>query len=95
MSAVKIEIDARTAAMIQQQVAEGRYPSTDEVVREAMRQLTERDRLADLRASLEEARAQFDRGEYVVWSSELMDKLEREADEIVRREEAVQPDART
>lgn len=91
---MQIDLDPQLTAQISEQVDRGRYPTADEVVREALRLLAQRDEREALQASLVEADAQIDRGEYVIWSPELMDDLAREADQIVRREEAAASDGR-
>lgn len=55
----------------------------DQVLREALQALDERDRLRDPRASLVHAKEQVDRGEFVEWSPGFMEQLCQEADELV------------
>jgi putative addiction module CopG family antidote len=71
-------------AMIQRKIELGLYDDAGEVVREALTLLAERDRLAVLRAELEVGFAQLARGEGVIWTPEVMERLEREADEDER-----------
>lgn len=71
-------------ALILQKVESGRYNDASEVVQEALRLLEARDRLARLRAAIAIGDAQFARGEFEEWSPELMDRLEREAEEHAR-----------
>jgi hypothetical protein len=52
--------------------------------------MNEGNRLQRLRESLIEADAEIERGEGVEWSSELMERLSREADEMFRQ--GMQPD---
>ena len=67
-----LQLDRETEALIQQLVEGGRYGDAGEVVREAVRQLEERDRrLAELRAALAVAEEQTARGEVVEWTPQL------------------------
>jgi len=91
---MQIEIDPRLADEIRGHVDRGRYPTVDEVLREALQLLAERDQLAELRASLIEADAQIDRGEYFVWSPELLEAWEREVDERLGQEEVASSNGR-
>ena len=69
---VQFDLDRETAALIQQMIEGGRYRDAGEVVREAVRQLGERDRrLAELRAALAVAEEQVSRGEVVEWTPQL------------------------
>jgi putative addiction module CopG family antidote len=69
---VQLDLDRETEALIQQIVGGGRYRDAGEVVREAVRQLAERDRrLAELRAALAVAEEQVARGEVVEWTPQL------------------------
>ena len=67
-------------AMIRERVERGTYNDATEVVQEALRLLDERDRLL---ASLDEAAAEFERGEGVEWTPELMEQIREEADRAV------------
>jgi putative addiction module CopG family antidote len=73
-------------AMIREFVSAGRYDDADQVLREALQALDERDQLRVLRAPLIRANEQIDRGEFVEWTPDFMDMLSREADEPIARE---------
>jgi putative addiction module CopG family antidote len=77
-------------ALVQEKVEAGPYSSPAEVIAEALRLLEERDRRERLRASLDEADAEIDRGDSAEWTPDLMERLIREADELHRQ--GVQPD---
>jgi antitoxin ParD1/3/4 len=62
------------------------------VVREALRLLEERDRLARLRAAIAVGDAQIARGEGIPYTPELLVELDREVDERVRRGDRPNPD---
>jgi antitoxin ParD1/3/4 len=79
-------------AMIRERVASGRYTDADEVVREALRLLEERDQLDHLRSLLAVAQAEADRGELIDFTPELVDEIAQRARERVRRGEAPDPD---
>ena len=60
------------------------YSDADAVIEEALRLLDERDRLAWLRQAVDEADAEFARGEFVEWTSDFLERLKREAEEDSR-----------
>jgi putative addiction module CopG family antidote len=81
-----IQLPADIEARIQQKVADGAFPDAAEVVREAMRLLDWQERQYDeLRAKLQIGLDQLDRGEYAVFTPELVEEMRREADERFRR----------
>ena len=85
-----VQLGPEVTELIQRRVEDGRYPDADAVVREALRLLEEREKLLYLRAALAEANAQFDRGEYVEWTPDLMDRLVEESEEMYRQ--GIKPD---
>ena len=88
-----IQLPPDIEARIQQRVAEGHFPDAGEVVREAMRLLDEQERqLEELRAKLQVGLDQLDRGEYAVFTPELVEAMRREADERFRRGARPKPD---
>src|SRR5688500_17995433 len=67
-----LQLDDETEALVRQIVERGRYRNAVEVVREAVRQLEERDRRwAALRVALAVAEGQIERGEAVEWTPRL------------------------
>jgi antitoxin ParD1/3/4 len=58
-----ITLNAQLEAAIRQKIETGLYVDADEVVREALRALEERERLQQLRAKLQSGLDQLDRGE--------------------------------
>lgn len=80
---MSVQVASDVEAMIREKVNAGRYDDADEVLREALRALEERDQLRDLRASLIRAKEQVERGEFVEWSPTFMDEVSREADELI------------
>ena len=88
-----MQVPPDVEASIRQMVERGRYNETTEVIRTAVRWLDVRDRrLERLRASVDEGFAAIDRGEGVELTPELMDEIEREAEERARRGEQPNPD---
>jgi antitoxin ParD1/3/4 len=88
-----IQLPPDIEARIQQRVAEGHFPDAGEVVREAMRLLDEQERqLEELRAKLQIGLDQLDRGEYAVFTPELVEEMRREADERFQRGARPKPD---
>lgn len=70
---------------IRQKVESGQYDDPSAVIRAAIRLLDNRDKqLQELRASIAESLAAIERGEGREWTPELMDEIEREADEMIR-----------
>jgi len=60
---MNVSLTPELEAMVREKVESGLYTSASEVVREALRLMEEKDREIQFRRSLEEAQAQYDRGE--------------------------------
>jgi len=89
---MSIHLTTETEARIQQKLNGDRYASADQLVREALEALDERDRLRLLRASLVEAEREIERGEGVEWTPDLMEQLNREGEELYRQGATPDPD---
>lgn len=88
-----IHVTPEIEADVRQRVESGEYTDESDVVRTALRMLDVRERrLQEIRDSLAEAKASIERGEGVEWSPELMEEIEREVAERVRRCEMPHPD---
>ncbi|HEY7032192.1 MAG TPA: type II toxin-antitoxin system ParD family antitoxin [Thermomicrobiales bacterium] len=87
-----VTLTPRAEELIRQKVANGPYQSVDEVIEEALEALDERDRLARLRAAIATGDAQLARGEGIPYTPQLMDEIEREAEEAYQRGEQPRPD---
>lgn len=88
-----IQFPADVEADILQLVERGQYHDADEALRTAVALLKERTRRLEwLRNAIAETDAQIERGEFYVMTPELMDEIEREAEEMVRRGEMPSPD---
>jgi antitoxin ParD1/3/4 len=84
-----VTLTPEAEALIRQQLEAGAYRNADEVIEEALRLLDERDRLARLRAKLQIG---LDSGETIPWTPDLLDEIEREAEDAYRRGEKPSPD---
>jgi antitoxin ParD1/3/4 len=89
---MSVTLTAELANRIQQKIAAGRYRTADEVVEEALQALDERERLEQLRAKLQVGIDQLDRGEGIPFTPELLDEIDREVDDRLRRGEQPSPD---
>jgi putative addiction module CopG family antidote len=88
-----IHVPADIEASIRERVESGEYPDETEVIRTALRALTAREqRLEEIRASIREGIASIERGEGIELTPELMDEIEREVEERVRRGDMPKPD---
>ncbi|MBA3415613.1 MAG: type II toxin-antitoxin system ParD family antitoxin [Chloroflexia bacterium] len=83
-----IHVRPATEAAIQEKVESGDYKDADEVIRAALAQLA----FLELRRSIQEGIASFERGEGIELTPEVWAEIEREADEMVRRGEQPHPD---
>ena len=79
-------------AMIREKVDSGRYADENEVVREALTLLDERDRRAHLRAALARAEEQIARGEGVLYTPKLREEIRQAAQQKLRDGQAPNPD---
>jgi putative addiction module CopG family antidote len=91
---MRIDLDAEVVERIQQRVEDGRYVSDTAVVREAMQLLEEREKLTYVRAALAEARAEYERGGYVEWTPDFLERLEEESEEMYQQGMTPEPDVR-
>jgi antitoxin ParD1/3/4 len=89
---MSVTLSPEIEAAIRQRVDAGLYEDAEAVVRQALSVLEMHERLEALRASLVEANEQIERGEFALWTPELMDRLGREAGELVRRGHRPHPD---
>ena len=89
---MNVSLTPELEAMIRQRVESGRYNNASEVVREALRLLEERDRVQHLRSLLVIGLEQERRGELVDFTPELLEDIDRRAEERFRRGEEPHPD---
>jgi antitoxin ParD1/3/4 len=90
---MSVTLPPQLEAIIREKVESGLYSDPETVVREALRLLDEQDRrLIRLRESLIEAEQEFERGEGEEWTPALMERLNREGDEMYRQGVTPDPD---
>lgn len=78
---------------IRQLVESGAYPNANAVIQDALGLLKQRrDRFETLRAKIRVGLDQLDRGEGIPLTPELLDEIDREVDERLRRGDRPNPD---
>jgi putative addiction module CopG family antidote len=89
-----IHLPADIEAAIREKVAAGRFEDEADVVRAGLRllEMAEQRERAQLKRLRTLVRAGFESGGDVEFSDELMDELEREADDAFRQGERPDPD---
>ena len=85
-----VQLSPRVQAEIERLVTSGQYASADEVIDEGLRLLAERERARFLQLR-DLVRAGFESGDTLELTPELMDEIEREAEEAVRRGDVLSP----
>jgi antitoxin ParD1/3/4 len=90
--AMSVSLTPDLEAMIRERVASGRYNDADEVVREALRLLQERDQIDHLRSLLAVAQAEADRGELIEVTPEFWEEMDRRVENRILRGEEPDPD---
>ena len=89
---MSVTLSPHAEALLRQRIDTGSYRDIDELIEDALRALDERDRLARLRAAIASGDAQIARGETIPYTDDLMDEIEREAEEAILRGELPDPD---
>jgi putative addiction module CopG family antidote len=89
---MNVSLTPQLEKMIREKVESGMYNNASEVVREALRQMAERERHITFRASLDRSREQIAQGLGTVWTDNTMDEILREADEADQRGEPIRAD---
>jgi putative addiction module CopG family antidote len=89
---MNLSLTPELEALVRRQIEAGQYTSPDQVVREALQLLEERDRQRRLKAALAVGDEQYARGEVVPWTPELMDQLKQQAEEMARQGKQPNPD---
>jgi antitoxin ParD1/3/4 len=87
---MNVTLTPQLEALVREKVETGSYEDANEVIREALLLLDDRDRLRRLKSSLVEAQREFERGETEEWTPALKERLIREGDELYRQ--GVRPD---
>lgn len=91
---MNVSLTPHLEAMVREKVASGRYTSSSEVVREALRLLEEREKLNNLRSAIQVGLDEIAAGAGVPYSPAVLAEIDRDADELIRRAEPVDPDVR-
>jgi antitoxin ParD1/3/4 len=89
---MNVSLTPELEAMIRQQVDSGRYYNASEVVREALRLLDEHQRIQHFRSLLAVGLEQAQRGEFVEFTPEWIEGLDRGVDERFRWGDEPNPD---
>ena len=76
---MSIQLDAKLEAVIRQKVADGLYDEPNEVIRQALEALEERERLQQLRAKQQVGLDQLERGEGRALTPEVWEELKQNA----------------
>ena len=88
-----IHVTPEIEADIRQRVESGEYADESEVEKKALRTLEVQEwRIRDIRDSIEEGMAAFERGEFVELTPAVLDEIDREVDELVRSGALPKPD---
>ena len=77
---MNVSLTPQLEAIVRKKVESGMYGNASEVIREAIRIMDQRDQLARLRAELAEADEQIDRGEYVDFTPDFFERLDRDVE---------------
>ena len=89
---MNVSLTPQLEELIRRKVESGMYGNASEVVREALRQMEARDRHQRLRAAIADADAEIERGEEDALTPELVEKMRREGERMVREGIAPDPD---
>jgi antitoxin ParD1/3/4 len=82
---MQIDLDGQVIKLIQQQIERGDYQDANDVVRDAVLMMNEREeRLNRLRAELAIGLEQIERGEMIDLTPELLDEIATEAEANMR-----------
>lgn len=88
-----IQIPSDVEATIRAKVESGQYRDETDVLRTAMRLLEARDeRISDVRTLIAVGLESLERGEGIAFTPEIMDEIDREADEMIARGLPPNPD---
>jgi antitoxin ParD1/3/4 len=89
---MSVTLTPQIEAMIRERVESGRYDNANDVVREALRLLEEREKLDHLRSLLAVGLEQLRRGEFVEFTPDYMKDVHQRAQEALRRGDKPKPD---
>lgn len=86
---MNVSLTPQLEAMIRAKVKSGLYNNASEVVREALRIMEKEERLQRLRKEVQIGIDQFERGEWVEYTPQTVDRLRREAAEDSRLDKTI------
>jgi antitoxin ParD1/3/4 len=89
---VNFSLTPHLEAMIREKVASGRYASSSEVVREALRLLDEHDKREHLRAAIEHAKESVARGDVHSWTPKRLSEIWERTEAAAVAGESPNPD---
>jgi antitoxin ParD1/3/4 len=90
---MSVTLTPQVEDQIRHWVETGFYPDANAVIRDALRLLEQQhDRFETLRAKIQVGLDQLDRGEGIPLTPELLDEIDREVDERLRRGDHPNPD---
>lgn len=89
---MNVSLTPRLEAMIREKVASGRYNSSSEVVREALRLMAEQDKRDRLRAAVSQAKASAARGDVQPWTPRRLDEIWQQAEQAAVAGKKPNPD---
>ena len=87
---MNVSLTPQLEALVRKKVESGMYGNASEVVREAIRQMDERDRHRRLKLAIAEGDADYDRGDSVPFNSVLVEEMKLDADQLALN--GVEPD---
>jgi putative addiction module CopG family antidote len=87
-----IHLAPEDEALVARMLTTGQFPNTADVIHEALIALEEREKIRRLRALVDEADADIERGNFVEWGPELMGQIRISAQTMVRSGRAIDPD---
>ncbi|MBX3069352.1 MAG: type II toxin-antitoxin system ParD family antitoxin [Thermomicrobiales bacterium] len=91
---MSVEIDPQLESVIREKVRSGQYIDIDDVVREALDLLQERDRYEQLRAAVQLGLDDVAAGRVRAWTPERLAEIRRAANEDDRVGVPISPDVR-
>jgi antitoxin ParD1/3/4 len=80
-NSMNVNLTPRLEEIVHNKVKSGLYNNASEVVREAIRQMDERDRLNRLKLAIAEGDADIASGNVTRWTANTLSELKHEADE--------------
>ena len=86
---MSVVLNPRVEARIRQRIVEGPYRDVESVLDEALALLEDRDRRLQ---HLRELLAEGEKGEPIPYTPELLEEIDREVDERIRRGDRPNPD---